>query len=379
MDFPNVDPIPIPAPVWLMKALSLLTLSLHFVAVQLLIGSLVAVIWFSYRGQATQSNANKSAANVLARRLTIVMTYVINLGIPPLLFAQVLYGRALYTSSVLIAVIWICILPLLAICYYLLYWIAHQTKAGKPVALLAVIALLFAAGVGRILSMNMTLMLNPGAWKSMYAHTATGLHLYQDPTAWWRWGYMMLAGVMTSGLWVLLHSSICTIEDDTKAVMRRTGGVMTAIGGISAAAVAYMVFTTQPSFVLGALARPVTGPIAHYESFAVVGGGAVCVIGAMLAVLLALTQYARTATNVPLTLVGALGAFLSICGAVVARDGIRDLTLRHWHFSVWYRIEVANWWVLGLFFLVFVASLGVIGWLLMVMRQAKPISEQVAS
>ncbi len=28
------------------------------------------------------------------------MTYVINLGVPPLLFAQVLYGRAIYTSSV---------------------------------------------------------------------------------------------------------------------------------------------------------------------------------------------------------------------------------------------------------------------------------------
>ena len=35
-------------------------------------------------------------------RLTVVMTFVINLGVPPLLFAQVLYGRALYTSSVLI-------------------------------------------------------------------------------------------------------------------------------------------------------------------------------------------------------------------------------------------------------------------------------------
>jgi len=33
----------------------------------------------------------------------MVMTFVINLAVPPLLFAQVLYGRALYTSSVLIA------------------------------------------------------------------------------------------------------------------------------------------------------------------------------------------------------------------------------------------------------------------------------------
>ena len=46
-------------------------------------------------------------ARALARRLTVVMTFVINLAVPPLLFAQVLYGRALYTSSVLIGLYWI--------------------------------------------------------------------------------------------------------------------------------------------------------------------------------------------------------------------------------------------------------------------------------
>ena len=32
--FPAVDPIPLPAPVWLFKLLHIVTLSLHFVAVQ---------------------------------------------------------------------------------------------------------------------------------------------------------------------------------------------------------------------------------------------------------------------------------------------------------------------------------------------------------
>ena len=60
-------------------------------------------------------------ARALARRLTVVMTYVINLGVPPLLFAQVLYGRALYTSSVLIGAYWISIILLLTLTYWLLY------------------------------------------------------------------------------------------------------------------------------------------------------------------------------------------------------------------------------------------------------------------
>ena len=41
--FPIVDPIPLPAPVWLLKALHVTTLSLHFVAVEMLLGGLLAV------------------------------------------------------------------------------------------------------------------------------------------------------------------------------------------------------------------------------------------------------------------------------------------------------------------------------------------------
>ena len=58
---------------------------------------------------------------MLIHRLPTVMAFVINLGIPPLLFAQVLYGRALYTSSVLIGTYWISVILLLMASYYGLY------------------------------------------------------------------------------------------------------------------------------------------------------------------------------------------------------------------------------------------------------------------
>ena len=102
--FPAVDPIPLPAPLWLFKLLHIVTLSLHFVAVEMLLGGLLLAAVLSMFRNAPKATV---AARALARRLTVVMTYVINLGVPPLLFAQVLYGRALYTSSVLIAVYWI--------------------------------------------------------------------------------------------------------------------------------------------------------------------------------------------------------------------------------------------------------------------------------
>ncbi len=83
----------------------------------LLGGLLLAVLLSLFRN----SPQSRVAARALARRLTVVMTYVINLAVPPLLFAQVLYGRALYTSTVLIGLYWISILGLLTLTYWLLY------------------------------------------------------------------------------------------------------------------------------------------------------------------------------------------------------------------------------------------------------------------
>ena len=49
--FPAVDPIPLPAPIWLFKLLHIVTLSLHFVAVEMLLGGLLlAVVLSLFRG-----------------------------------------------------------------------------------------------------------------------------------------------------------------------------------------------------------------------------------------------------------------------------------------------------------------------------------------
>ena len=101
--FPLVDPIPLPAPVWLFKILHDLTFALHLASVDLLLGGVMLGIAFSLLGRA-------QAAGMIMHRLPTLMAFVINLGVPPLLFAQVLYGRALYTSSVLIGAWWISVI-----------------------------------------------------------------------------------------------------------------------------------------------------------------------------------------------------------------------------------------------------------------------------
>jgi len=131
--FPAVDPIPLPAPVWLFKVLHTLTLALHFISVEMLLGGLAIALVLNIAGRRKdpQSVLRLNASAAIARRLPILMTYVINLGVPPLLFAQVLYGRAIYTSSVLIGVYWLSVIFLLIGCYWHIYKFTGKIEDGK--------------------------------------------------------------------------------------------------------------------------------------------------------------------------------------------------------------------------------------------------------
>ncbi|MBN9121376.1 MAG: hypothetical protein J0I06_19865, partial [Planctomycetes bacterium] len=185
--FPNVDPIPLPAPVWLFKLLLDLTLALHFAALYLLLGGLVAAVWLNARGHKTGDAGRIGASGVVAGWLPVVTTYVINLGIPPLLFAQVLYGRALYTSSVLVGAYWIAVIPLLIACYHLLYVMKARAEGGRPWYWHGLGALVALWVIARIYSANMTLMLDAGAWRGAYRADASGGTFLSGPAAWARW------------------------------------------------------------------------------------------------------------------------------------------------------------------------------------------------
>jgi hypothetical protein len=60
------------------------------------------------------------------------------------------------------------------------------------------------------------------------------------------------------------------------------------------------------------------------------------------------------------------------------RDGVRDLTLLSKGFNVWDRAVATNWGVVGLFLVLFVAALGVIGWLISVVARAQKTMEGAA-
>ncbi|MBI1331652.1 MAG: hypothetical protein GC165_02110 [Armatimonadetes bacterium] len=351
-----------------MKALSLVTLSLHFVAVMLLVGSLGAAIWFNFVGHRSNDADRLTASQILANRLPTTMTFLINLGVPPLLFAQVLYGRALYTSSVLIAVSWISVIFLLILAYWLIYKMQDAIRNQKPAWWIGLLSLLVVMGIGRIYSLNMTLMLKPEVWPQMYAANPQGLGTPPiDPTITPRWMFVMMGGFIVGGLWLMLLANMTHLADGVRSALKKTGAIMPLIGAIPQIFFAYRTYSLQDPAVQNSLS---TTPIHRISTL-------VYLAAVVVVALLCLRQLTAGPSR-GLAITGIVFAFLSSVATVVYRDGMRDYILSSKGFNVWDRQEASNWSVIILFLLLFVAMLGIVGWLLSVVKRATPPEEQIA-
>lgn len=373
ISFPSVDPIPLPAPVWLMKLLHIVTLSLHFVAVEILLGGLLLAVLLSL---SSGSGASRTTARALAHRLTVVMTYVINLGVPPLLFAQVLYGRALYTSSVLIGLYWSAVIFLLMATYWLLYRFAARLDAGKSAWWVGLLAWLLAGSIARILSTNMTLMLRPEAWKSMYAASALGAYLPAgDPTVEPRWLMMLAGGLFLGGLWIVYLAARSTFTAEEQRFAAGFGGKVAALCGVVYLVAGLWASAVQPGAVKALLAAPPAGY--EFYRFYALAGFAWLALVAVGIVAAAVSGFGRIASNWIAWPVALLALLIEIA-LVIYRDAVRDLTLFSKGYDVWNRVVVTNWGVVGLFLVLFVAGLGVIGWLISVVARASKTMEGAA-
>ena len=303
------------------------------------------------------------------------MTFVINLGVPPLLFAQVLYGRALYTSSVLIGVYWISIIGILMLTYWLLYRFSARLEAGKSAWWVGLSAWLLAGFVARLLSTNMTLMLRPEVWRDMYSASAMGAYLPTgDPTLTPRWLLMMAGGLFIGGLWLVYLAGRSTFTADEKSFAAGLGGKVAAVFGVVYLLAGLWAASVQPDVVKAGLAGHGGYPLYKLAGFAGYGWLALVVVAVLLG---AIAGFAKLSAG----WIGWAGVLLAVLVEImftVYRDGVRDLTLLSKNYDVWSRVVVTNWSVVGLFLVLFVAGLGVVGWLVSVVARAQKPMEGAA-
>jgi hypothetical protein len=366
--FPALDPIPLPAPVWLFKILHGLTLTLHFAFLHMLIGGVILVFAWNLVGHLIGNKGAIGASGVVAKKLTVITTYVINLGVPPLLFAQVLYGPALYTSSALIGVWWFSVVGSILVAYTILYRMAHLADKGKSFWLWALVAMAPIGLVGKLFSTNMTLMLRPEVWLSMYAADPGGTTLPpHDPTMWPRFAFMMVASLALGAIGTSLWATKAGLLDETRTFLRRWSGAVAAISLPFLFVIGAWALNSQPEAVRKALAA------SAYAQNLTLGWIASAALSFLAGIGLVVTARSRSAL---LPVLGSAFALGAVTCWTLLRDIVRDTTLVLKGFDVWKSPEGTNWVVVILFIVSLVAGLGIMAWIGSIVRRATVLEEK---
>ncbi len=208
--FPQPDPVPLAAPGWLFQALLMLTFFLHLVPMNLVLGG--SLIGALARARAARGARPHEAelARVIARALPVLVSTAVTMGVATLLFLQVLYGRALFVSSILMGWWWLAVVPLLILAYYGSYLLAFRDRDSTGAALMLAwtVAAIFGL-VALIYGNNMTLMLKPASWTALYAASGSGHHLnLQDASLLPRHLHTFLGAIAVSGLGIALLGAL---------------------------------------------------------------------------------------------------------------------------------------------------------------------------
>ncbi len=121
MHIPSFDPIPMPAPEPLVHGLLVVTVLLHALFVNLVLGSTPIMVVTEWLGQRKGSDRFQRLARTLSSISPTAMALAIVLGVAPLLFIQILYGQLFYTAAILGGGVWILLILVLILAHYGLY------------------------------------------------------------------------------------------------------------------------------------------------------------------------------------------------------------------------------------------------------------------
>ena len=196
-------PIPDSIPVswgWL-QLFSTITFFLHVVMMNIMLGTAM----IAFVNQIRAGRAEIPVSRDISKELPFAIAFTINFGVAPLLFTQVLYGHFLYTSSVLMAVFWLSVIPTLIAAYYLAYIFNLKYDAlgtvrtlviGGSVLLLLLIAFIF--------TNNLTLMQRPESWHRFLTRPDGWLLNLDDATLIPRYLHFVFSALALGGISIAL-------------------------------------------------------------------------------------------------------------------------------------------------------------------------------
>lgn len=196
---PQADTIPVS---WgWFQFLLLLTFPLHLLAMNAMLGGLVIGVIQHFRGGEVQ----RRLAHRVAVVTPLLIALVVNLGVAPFLFVQVLYGQFIYTSSILMGLFWILVIPVLILAYSGSYLYDFSfDRLGRLGIVVAGLCCIFFLAIAAMFSNNMQLMLMPAKFLE-YFNTPNGTILLTDTIQFPpRYLHMVVSALAIGGLAVAL-------------------------------------------------------------------------------------------------------------------------------------------------------------------------------
>lgn len=322
----------ISAPLWLVTVLHLLTLSLHFMAMNFLLGGVLITLISSTRKRWDDATAVK-----FARLFPAATAATVTLGVAPLLFLQLVYPRQVYAAAIVSGWFWLGVIAAVIVAYYALYrasFAGQRTgRAGDAVLLLALAGLLY---VSLVYSSVFSMAEQPALARDLYAKDPSGL-VWNPAVGDYalRWLHMVLGAVTVGGFFVGLLG-----RNDVEVFAT---GKRFFIGGMVAAAAAGMVYLMSLEQLIGPFMRT----------------PAIWALAASIALsLVSLHFFVRK----NFWLSGAT-LFLSVMGMVYARHTVRLLRLAGQFDPASWRVA-PQWSPFAMFLVCFVLMLIVVAWML---------------
>ncbi|MCI0643388.1 MAG: hypothetical protein L0346_00695 [Chloroflexi bacterium] len=207
------NPLGYPAPYWFLVFFKVLGFTLHMGPMHLWYAGLLVMLLLRWRGGAHAARLSGRLINTMP----VIIAMGVNFGIVPLLFTQVAYYKVFYPASILIAWPWFSIFILLTLAYYgvYIYVIGLRRDRLSPLKQAAgwLAAFLFVV-MGFLFSNNFSLMTNVGGWAGLWEATnaggaTTGLALNTaDPTLWPRWLMMFGLALTTTAAYTVVDAGL---------------------------------------------------------------------------------------------------------------------------------------------------------------------------
>jgi hypothetical protein len=187
------------APLWLVTTLHIVTLTLHFVAMNFLFGGMTILLF----GKMPNKWDDPTVRRFL-RLFPSAVAATVTLGVAPLLFAQLVYYRQVYSATIVSAWFWLNMVFAVMAAYYLLYAAAFSSrrKNGRVAVLVGLAAIIFVY-VSFVFSTVFSMGEQPELITALYAANQSGLVINNDPGSWvFRWLHMILGAITVGGFFV---------------------------------------------------------------------------------------------------------------------------------------------------------------------------------